>query len=357
MLQDYGGTYCPGTATHSLTEYRASSGALVFDSGTVQWAFGLDPDHDVSPDHGASTADVNMQQATVNLLADMGAQPGTIQSGLVAASPTTDATAPHSSVSTPTTGSSFTSGNSVTITGTASDTGGGVVAGVAVTVDGGKTWHPASGTTSWSYTFTAGAPGTFNVQSRAVDDSGNIETPTGGNSITIAPRTCPCTLFTSGQTPANASVNDPSAVELGVKFTSDSAGYVNGIKFYKGSTNTGTHTGTLWTTSGSVLATGTFTNETASGWQTLLFATPVAIQANTVYIASYHTTAGNYATTIGGFTNQLDVWPLHAPAGTNGVYVYGGGGVLPTNSFNATNYWVDAIVNTQFVDTVNPAVT
>ncbi len=356
LLQDYGGTYGPGTATHSLTMYRAASGALVFGAGTIQWSWGLDPDHDVNPDTGSSTADLNMQQATVNLLADMGAQPGTIQSGLVAASPSTDKAPPQSIVSTPASGSSFTSGNTVTVTGTASDVGG-VVAGVAVTVDGGNTWHPAAGTTSWSYSFTAGAPGTFNVQSRAVDDSGNIETPSGGVSITIAPRTCPCTLFTSSQTPSVASVNDPSAVELGVKFTSDSAGYVNGVKFYKGSANTGTHTGTLWTTTGTVVATGTFTNETASGWQTLLFATPVAIQANTVYIASYHTTTGNYATTTGGFTSQLDVWPLHAPAGNNGVYVYGGGNVLPTQSFNATNYWVDVIVNTKFVDTVNPAVT
>ena len=35
-----------GTACNSLTLYRASSGALVFDAGTVQWAWGLESDHD-----------------------------------------------------------------------------------------------------------------------------------------------------------------------------------------------------------------------------------------------------------------------------------------------------------------------
>ena len=80
VLQDYGATYGPGTATHHLTLYRAPSGALVFGAGTVQWSWGLDGNHD----RGSSTPDPRMQQATVNLLADMGAQPGTLQGGLVA---------------------------------------------------------------------------------------------------------------------------------------------------------------------------------------------------------------------------------------------------------------------------------
>ena len=72
VLQDYGSTYASGTATHHLTLYRAPSGALVFGAGTVQWSWGLDGNHD----GGTTTPDVRMQQATVNLLADMGVQPG-----------------------------------------------------------------------------------------------------------------------------------------------------------------------------------------------------------------------------------------------------------------------------------------
>ncbi len=41
-LQDYGTTYAPGIATHSLTLYRHNSGALVFGAGTIQWSWGLD---------------------------------------------------------------------------------------------------------------------------------------------------------------------------------------------------------------------------------------------------------------------------------------------------------------------------
>ena len=80
VLTDNGSNYDPlGTATHSLTLYRAPSGALVFGAGTVQWAWGLDPLHDRDP----SEVSTPMQQATLNLLADMHVQPATRQSDLM----------------------------------------------------------------------------------------------------------------------------------------------------------------------------------------------------------------------------------------------------------------------------------
>ena len=56
----------PCRATHHLTLYRAASGALVFGAGTGQWSWGLDSNHAIA----GTPTDVNMQQATVNLLAD-----------------------------------------------------------------------------------------------------------------------------------------------------------------------------------------------------------------------------------------------------------------------------------------------
>jgi len=72
-------------------------------------------------------------------------------------------------------------------------------------------------------------------------------------------------------TPTNPSANDPGPVELGVKFKVDVAGSITGMRFYKGAGNTGTHTGNLWNASGTKLATATFTNETATGWQEVSF--------------------------------------------------------------------------------------
>src|ERR1700755_575805 len=80
-----------------------------------------------------------------------------------------------------------------------------------------------------------------------------------------------------------------------MKFQSSISGWFAGVRFYKGSGNNGTHTGSLWTGTGTLLATGTFTNETTSGWQSLLFANPVQINAATTYVASYYTPSGHWS--------------------------------------------------------------
>ena len=155
------------------------------------------------------------------------------------------------------------------------------------------------------------------------------------------------TLWSSLATPRNPAEPDSSAVEVGVKFTADVTGTITGIRFYKDSTNTGTHVGNLWTAGGTLLASATFGDETASGWQQVNFATPVAIQPNTVYVASYHTDVGHYAEDDNYFTSGVDSGPLHALAdgasGPNGVYAYGSTSTFPTTGYQASNYWVDVV--------------
>ena len=87
-ITDYGTNYAQGAATHSMTLYKHASGALVFGAGTIQWAWALDSEHD----RGSAAADTAAQQATVNLFADMGVQPTTLRPGLVAATASTDTT-------------------------------------------------------------------------------------------------------------------------------------------------------------------------------------------------------------------------------------------------------------------------
>jgi len=155
--------------------------------------------------------------------------------------------------------------------------------------------------------------------------------------------------------------SDASAVELGVRFRSDTNGVITGIRYYKFAGNTGTHIGNLWSNTGALLARATFTAETASGWQEVTFATPVAITANTIYVASYHTDVGRYAANGHYFASGVDNAPLHALAdgvgGANGVYRYGSTG-FPTDTWNATNYWVDVAFspNTASSDTTPPIV-
>ena len=118
-------------------------------------------------------------------------------------------------------------------------------------------------------------------------------------------------IFNPSATPKTPDQGPDSPVEIGVKFRSDVNGTITGIRFYKSSTNTGTHIGDLWTSTGTLLAQATFTGETASGWQQVNFATPVAIAANTTYVASYHAPNGHYAEDDNYFASSgVDTAPL-----------------------------------------------
>ena len=166
---DYGSNVATSTTqTHHLTMYRAPSGALVFGAGTVQWAWGLDVSHGWSSSGPPAAApDPVMQQATINLFADMGAQATTLMSGMSPASASSDTAPPSTTITSPTAGAAIADGAQVTISGSSSDASG-QVAGVEVSTDDGRTWHPATGTTSWTYSWSAhGAPSAKSRRARS----------------------------------------------------------------------------------------------------------------------------------------------------------------------------------------------
>ncbi len=115
----------------------------------------------------------------------------------------------------------------------------------------------------------------------------------------------------------------------------------------------GTHTGSLWDSSGNRIATATFGTETSSGWQEVSFSSPVAVTANTLYTASTFMANGVYAYTQNYFNSPVTNFPLTAPANNTpqaadaadqrgqGVANLSGTSVYPTNSFNSANYWID----------------
>lgn len=170
-------------------------------------------------------------------------------------------------------------------------------------------------------------------------------------------------MWTSAGVPQNPSENDSAAVEVGVKFRTSAAGTVSGIRFYKGAGNTGTHVGNLWSRTGTKLASATFTGETASGWQQVLFAAPVTVTANTTYVASYFAPKGHYAADDNFFatsasTNGPLTFLKNGTDGGNGVYRYGAKSIFPNRTYASTNYWVDVIFNDAStpVDTIPPTV-
>ncbi|MGA2242826.1 MAG: DUF4082 domain-containing protein [Verrucomicrobiota bacterium] len=199
----------------------------------------------------------------------------------------------------------------------------------------------------YSFTWNNVGSGNYSLTAGVVYDSGSTVASSSVD-IAIASVTVVVTLWPSTAVPGVVDGGPDSAVELGVKFRSDVAGSITGIRFYKASANTGTHVGNLWTSTGTLLATATFTGETASGWQQVNFATPVSITTNTVYVASYHANNGHYSANGNYFSvNGVDNPPLHAltngVSGGNGVFAYGSSSAFPNQTWNARNYWVDVV--------------
>jgi hypothetical protein len=212
----------------------------------------------------------------------------------------------------------------------------------------------------------AGAPGGPPVETPRPQEGGGDTVPTAAVTPQVQAAAAPTqtqavaaevqaaaaatySLWSDAATPAIVTENDPSPVELGVKFQANTNGVISGLRFYKGPQNTGTHVGSLWAAGGQRLANVTFANESASGWQQANFSSPVSITSGTTYIASYNAPNGRYSVDEGYFTKAVTNGPLEALAsgtqGGNGVYTYGPAGSFPTSTYNASNYWVDVVFN------------
>ncbi len=230
------------------------------------------------------------------------------------------------------------SGDTLTYTATSAD-------GTAL-----PTWLSFNASTR-TFSGTPTTSGTSDIKVTATDIAGLATSETFSINTAAAPVTY--SLFSASSTPAQTNLNDGQQLELGVKFQANVAGDITGIKFYRSANDNGQNVVDLWTTAGTKLATATYSGTTGSGWQTVNFATPVTITANTTYVASYHTT-GAYVATDGFFTSGVTNGPLtalsSAAAGGNGVYSYGGSataGLFPTSTFDSANYWADVVFRPQ----------
>jgi hypothetical protein len=159
------------------------------------------------------------------------------------------------------------------------------------------------------------------------------------------------TALDPGALPTVVTDPDTVPVELGMKFSSSVNGTIDEIRFYKAPQNTGVHTGSLWTSSGELLARATFSNETATGWQTAKLPTPVPITAGSTYVASYFAPLGRYSTDIHGFDTRVTRGQITVPAGA-GVYSYGGG--FPEHNYLNSNYYVDVLFTAGATPTTTP---
>ena len=159
----------------------------------------------------------------------------------------------------------------------------------------------------------------------------------------------PVSVWLPTAVPNTPAVASSQPAELGLTFLSEASGYITGLRFYKSSQNLGNHIGYLWTATGTLLASVTFTNESASGWQQANFATPVAIQVSTPYVISYWSPRGHYADdaeyfATSGVTNQMLYAPPDGQYGPNGPQATDN--AFPSSSTSSSNYWVDVVFTT-----------
>ncbi|HUQ59930.1 DUF4082 domain-containing protein [Lentzea sp.] len=134
-------------------------------------------------------------------------------------------------------------------------------------------------------------------------------------------------------------INDPDAeaVELGLRTTVDRPGSLTGVVIRRGD-YTGPVTARVWSSDGTLLM-----SQDAPGaayGQRIMFTTPVPVVPGTEYVVSYYTPSGGYKVTENYFVGNLVQTPFHLPVNA-GVYRYGGG--FPTESWSASNYWVQPI--------------
>ena len=205
--------------------------------------------------------------------------------------------------------------------------------------------------TSWSWTFGDGGTSTLQNPSRTYTTAGTYNVTltasnaAGSNTLTRSAYVKVAQTLLTNQAPTNPNASDGVPYALGMKFKSAVAGKILAIRYYKAASDTGTHVGKFWSSSGTLLTSVTFTGETASGWQEQALATPYSIAANTTYIVSVNV-ASNFPITYNAFP-PAPAAPLSYGSlsvvndGANGVF--GAPTAFPTSSFQNSNYFRDVV--------------
>ena len=154
-------------------------------------------------------------------------------------------------------------------------------------------------------------------------------------------------IFTT-QVPTGEYFDGP--YELGTKFTVSKVARVTAIRYYKMPGETGSHTGRIWDFWGRQLGAYPFTNETASGWQTVEIPVDFQLYPENVFWVTVNSNT-SYAATQEGLASQITNGIISSVAdGSNGVY--GNPGEFPTNSYHNSNYFRDVVVE----EVANPMV-
>ena len=225
----------------------------------------------------ARAADPRMQQATVNLFADMGVQPATLQPASSAASASTDTTAADARRSpSPAAGTTVAAGSAVTITGTATDAGGGGSPASRSRPTAAPPGTRPTGARAWTLHLDPDAPRPVTSEPRGRRQRATSSAAPAPHVRPSAAAQCPCTLVRRATPPSPR--RPRRHADRGSASSSESTidGTITGLRFYKGAGTDGHPRRPPLDRDGTLLATATFASESATGWQQVVArATPV----------------------------------------------------------------------------------
>ena len=131
-----------------------------------------------------------------------------------------------------------------------------------------------------------------------------------------------------------------------MKFSSEVAGNVTGIRFYKAAANTGTHVGSLWSASGELLAHRHLHRRERLGLAAGELLLPGRDHGQhdlrrRLPRAQPDTTPSTALAFAGAPLSNPPLQALASPVSANGVYADSATSTFPTGSGEGTNYWVD----------------
>jgi subtilisin family serine protease len=147
---------------------------------------------------------------------------------------------------------------------------------------------------------------------------------------------CNVSVFTTQLPVHNVVVSN---YENAMQWSSSLNGNVSAIRFYKWPGETCCHVGRLWSDTGTLLGTATFTTETASGWQEQALSSPVTITAGTKYRVSYNENV-THSKTDCGLSSPISNGPL---TGITSFYTTPAG-IFPTTP-SCSNFFIDVRFN------------
>lgn len=169
------------------------------------------------------------------------------------------------------------------------------------------------------------------VAAGAIAFASMVALPVGASAATVS---APSNLM-RGYDPTATNPPAHNGLELGTRVTTSTDGYIVSVKYFRVLGDTSNHIAHVWDAAGTLLATKTFTNETASGWQTAYLSSPIAVAAGNSFTVSTYSSDYWY---IPG--DNFPVASSGSLTENGGSYLYSPGGLYPSNSVGG-NYSVD----------------